>query len=115
MCAHSKLKTPSNNMNLVRSNGRVTDTSSAKTKLAQPRHQLCLAPGIKCRGFSKLLSERESSRMSAEAVVHVCRMMARSALMVSLRQKPSRLIWRKRAASSLSATTECLAATAEMM
>jgi hypothetical protein len=28
-----------------------------------------LAPDIKCRGFSKLLSERESSRMSAEAVV----------------------------------------------
>ena len=71
MCAQSQLKTRSKEMSLVRSNGRVTDTSSAETNSlrAQPRYQLRLAPGIKCRGFLKLLSERESSRMSAEAAV----------------------------------------------
>ena len=53
----------------MRSNGRVTDTSSAETKLGQPRLQLRLAPAARCRSFSLLLPERESSRVSAEAVV----------------------------------------------
>ena len=34
MCAHSELKVRSKNIDLVRSNGRVTDTSSAETNLA---------------------------------------------------------------------------------
>ena len=34
MCAHWKLKTASKNIELVRSSGRVTDTSSAETNLA---------------------------------------------------------------------------------
>ena len=56
---------------MVRSNGRVTDTTSAETNLAtgQPPHQLRLAPAARCRSFSLLLPERESSRKSAETVV----------------------------------------------
>ena len=68
MCAHSKLKTRSKNIEVVMSNGRVTDTSSAETNLASHR-KLRLAPAARCRSFSLLLPERESSGMSAEAVV----------------------------------------------
>eukprot|EP00966_Prymnesium_polylepis_P086269 1997119-Prymnesium_polylepis.1 len=41
--------------------------------------------------------------------------MVRYAPLVSQRPKPSRVIGRMRAASALSATTECLPATAEML
>jgi hypothetical protein len=40
-----------------------------KNELGQPPHQLRLAPAARCRSFSLLLPERESSGMSAEAVV----------------------------------------------
>ena len=59
------------NIELVMSNGRVTDTSSAETNLASHLTScgLRLAPAARCRSFSLLLPERESSRVSAEAVV----------------------------------------------
>jgi hypothetical protein len=53
-----------------------------------PRHQLRLAPAARCRSFSLLLSERESSGMSAEAVVQDHGAVRRP--LVSQRPKPSR-------------------------
>ena len=64
--------------------------------------------------MSQLLSERESSRKSTDAVVKGP-VMVRYAPLVSKRPKPPQVLGRKRAASALSATTECLPAAAEML
>ena len=105
MCADPKLKTRSKNIEVVRSNGRVADTTRAvKRTWPATSPAVRLAPAARCRSFSLLLSERESSGMSAEVVVQA--IMVRYAPLVSQRPKPSRVIGRMRAASALSATTE---------
>ena len=112
MCAHSKLKTRSKNIEVVMSNGRVTDTSSAETNLASPPHQLRLAPGA---GVEACRSSFQSASRAVCPLRQVCRIMVRYAPLISQRPKPSRVIGRMRAASALSATTECLPAAAEML
>ena len=97
MCAQSKLKVRSKNIELVRSNGRVSDTSSPEMNLWPATSPAAPGAWSRCRSFSLLLPERESSRMSAEAVM--CRIMVRYAPLVSQRPKPSRVIGRMRAAS----------------
>ena len=112
MCAHSKLKTRSKNIEVVMSNGRVTDTSSAETNLASHLTSCAwrLQQGVE--------ASRCSSQSASRAVCplrQLCRIMVRYAPLVSQRPKPSRVIGRMRAASALSATTECLPAAAEML
>ena len=112
MCAQSTVKTRSKNMNLVMSNGRVTDTSSAETNLASHASSCAwrLQQGVE--------ASRCSSQSASRAVCplrQLWRIMVRYAPLLSQRPKPSRVIGRKRAASALSATTECLPATAEML
>ena len=74
MCAHSKLKTRSKNIEVVRSNGRVTDTSSAETNLASHLTSCAwrLQQGVK--------ASRCSSQSASRAVCplrQLCRIMVR--------------------------------------
>jgi hypothetical protein len=119
----SKLKTRSKNIDVhvVTSNGRVTDTTSAETNLAS--HLTPAAPGAwsrcritRCRSFSLLLPVPRA-RVDpyvcplSEAVVQDHGAVRTEAPLVSQRLKPSQVIGRiLRAASALSATTECLPA-----
>jgi len=112
VCAQCKLKTRSKNIEVVMSNGRVTDTTSAETNLASHLASCAwrLQQGVE--------ASRCSSQSASRAVCplrQLCRIMVRYAPLVSQRPKPSRVIGRMRAASALSATTECLPATAEML
>ena len=69
MCADPKLKTRSKNIEVVRSNGRVTDTSSAETNSLSHRTSCAWRLEQVSKLLAELLPERESSCKSAEAVV----------------------------------------------
>ena len=102
VCAQSTVKTRSKNIELVTSNGRVTDTSSAETNLASHLTSCAwrLQQGVE--------ASRCSSQSASRAVCplrQLCRIMVRYAPLVSQRPKPSRVIRRLRPASALSATT----------
>ena len=112
MCAHSKLKTRSKNIELVTSNGRVTDTSSAETNLAS--HLTSCAWRLE-QGVEACRSSSLSASQAASPLMQLCRVMVRYEPLVSLRPKPPLVLGRMRAASALSATTECLPAAAEML
>jgi hypothetical protein len=96
-----QVEDPVKNIEVVMSNGRVTDTSAVlkRTWPATP-HQLRLAPGAGV----------EASRCSSQSVSRavcplrkLCRIMVRYApLVLQQRPKPSRVIGRMRAASALS-------------
>ena len=112
MCAHWKLKTRSKNIEVVTSNGRVTDTSSAETNLAS--HLTSCAWRLQ-QGVEASLCSSQSASRAANPLRQLCRIMVRYAPLVSLRPKPPLVLGRMRAASALSATTECLPAAAEML
>jgi hypothetical protein len=82
VCAHWKLKVRSKDIELVRSNGRVTDTSSPETNLAS--HLTSCA--WRLEQVSKLLAapvpERESSRTCP--LRQWCRIMVRYARTIGL-------------------------------
>ena len=114
MCAQSTVKTRSKNIELVTSNGRVTDTSSAETNLAS--HLTSCAWRLEAgAGVEACRSSFQSASRAVYPLRQLCRIMVRYAPLISQRPKPSRVIGRMRAASALSATTECLPATAEML
>ena len=112
MCAHWKLKTRSKNIEVVTSNGRVTDTSSAETNLAS--HLASCAWRLQ-QGVEASCSSSQSASRAECPLRQLCRVMVRYAPLVSLRPKPPQVLGRKREASALSATTECLPAAAEIM
>ena len=116
VCAQSTVKTRSKNIDVVTSNGRVTDTSSAETNLASHLTSCAwrLQQGVEASLCSSH-AERESSRKSAETVVQDHGAVRTVGLATKQRPKPSWVIGRMRAASALSATTECLPAAAEML
>ena len=116
MCAHWKLKTRSKNIEVVRSSGRVTDTSSAETNLAHDlaSHLTSCAWRLQ-QGVEASLCSSQSASRAANPLRQLCRIMVRYAPLVSLRPKPPLVLGRMRAASALSATTECLPAAAEML
>ena len=60
---------PVKNIEVVMSNGRVTDTTSAETNAWSATSPAAPGAWSRCRIFSLLLPERESSGKSAEAVV----------------------------------------------
>ena len=99
MCAQSTVKTRSKNIDVVTSNGRVTDTSSAETNLASHLtscawhlEQVSRLPPAPPRA-------RVEPRMSAEAVVQDHGAVRTVGLAAS--REPSRVIGRMRAASAL--------------
>jgi hypothetical protein len=112
VCAHWTVKTRSKNIEVVMSNGRVTDTSSAETNLASHLTSCAwrLEQGVEACRRSSLSASR-----AASPLMQLCRVMVRYAPLVSLRPKPPQVLGRKREASALSATTECLPAAAEIM
>ena len=112
MCAHWKLKTRSKNIELVTSNGRVTDTSSAETNLAS--HLASCAWRLQ-QGVEASCSSSQSASRAECPLRQLCRVMVRYAPLVSQRPKPSRVIGGMRAASVLSATTESLPVSVEKM
>ena len=103
MCADPKLKTRSKNIEVVRSSGRVTDTSSAETNLAS--HLTSCAWRLQ-QGVEASLCSSQSASRATNPLRQLCRIMMRYALLVSLRPKPRLVLGRMRAASALSATTE---------
>ena len=113
-CVRSALsiKTRSKNIELMTSNGRVTDTSSAETNLAS--HLTSCAWRLQ-QGVEASLCSSQSASRAANPLRQLCRIMVRYAPLVSLRPKPPLVLGRMRAASALSATTECLPAAAEML
>ena len=112
VCAHSKLKTRSKNIELVRSGGRVTDTSSAETNLASHLSLTSCAWRLQ-QGVEASLCSSQSASRAASPLKQLCRIMVRYAPLVSQRPKPPQVLGRKRAASALSATTECLPASGD--
>ena len=114
MCAQSTVKTRSKNIDVVTSNGRVTDTTSAETNLAS--HLTSCAWRLQ-QGVEASRCSSQSASRAVYPLRQLCRIMVRYAPLVSQRPKPSRVIGRMRPASALSATSdnECLPATAEML
>ena len=88
------------------------DTSSAETNLAS--HLTSCAWRLQ-QGVEASLCSSQSASRAANPLRQLCRIMVRYAPLVSLRPKPPLVLGRMRAASALSATTECLPAAAEML
>jgi hypothetical protein len=111
-CVRIGLSRSRKNIELVRSDGRVTDTSSAETNLASHVSSCAwrLHQGVEASRSSSLRASRAASPLR-----RLCRIMLRYVSLVSQRPKPLQVLRRKRAASALSTTTECLPAAAKMM
>ena len=88
MCAQSTVKTRSKNIELVMSNGRVTDTSSAETNLAS--HLTSCAWRLE-QGVEACRSSSLSASRAACPLRQLCRILVRYAPLVSQRPKPSRM------------------------
>ena len=102
MCAQSTVKTRSKNIEVVMSNGRVTDTSSAETNLASHLASCACSVAPAEQGVEASRCSSQSASRAVCPLRQLCRIMMRYASLVSQRPKPPRVIGRMRAASALS-------------
>ena len=82
MCAQCTVKVRSKNIELVRSNGRVTDTTSAETNLAS--HLTSCAWRLE-QGVEACRSSSLSASRAASPLMQLCRFMVRYAPLLSQR------------------------------
>jgi hypothetical protein len=109
VCAQCTVKVRSKNIDVVTSNGRVTDISSAETNLDS--HVFSCAWRLQ-QGVEASRCSSQSASRAVCPLRQLCRTMVRyGAPLVPQRPKLSRVrIGMMREASALSATTECLPA-----